>query len=281
MLINKINIGSNIISNGYLNIPLSSNFSTSTQHYEGIEKNFDVYNNNNVINKIIDYEKVRVYPSGASLEADSLNFKLHFLNNNIWDSNATKISDIGFNSDDVLNKRKKLEKTFIRLSFFDSNDLKIKNLLYYSTIFIDTDFLYSKLISDGTIDNLKTEFLVPNPKLSNKIKSFEGFNLYLFKEDILKNKTKTIYLRVDFSNASNGKTTLFTRGNPQDIGANSGYTMQQLYDNLFYEIECSYDNSAKKYIYRFVGKDIYVYPNIEDKNIKNTINIDLYQAKVI
>ena len=185
MLINKINIGS-VVNNGYLNIPISSNFSTSTQHYENIEKNFDVYNKD-IINKTIDYEKVRVFPSGTLLGADSLTFKLHFLNNGTWDSNSTKVSDIGFDSDDVLSKKKRLEKTFIRLSFFSSNDLKIKNLLYYSTIFIDTDYLYTKLIMDGSMDNLRTEFLVQNPKLSNKIKSFEGVNLYLFKEDNPKN----------------------------------------------------------------------------------------------
>lgn len=275
MLINKIKLGD--ISDGYINIPLNSDFSIETRQYDLLEKNFNL-SNEDIINKTVDYEKVKLYPTGDTGICDSLNFKLHFYNNSDWDYDTTKISDIGFTLDDVENKRKRLEKTFIRLSFYDSKDLKKQNLLYYSTIFIDIDDMYSKFIEDGSIiTNLKTEFFVPNPKLSSKIKSFEGFNLYLFKDDIPKNDVKTIYMRVDFNNASNGRSVLFTKDKPLTI---SGYTMEELYNNLFYEIDCSYDSNIKKHIYKFIGKDITPYNNQEDKYIKNAINIDLYQAKV-
>jgi hypothetical protein len=278
MLINKIKIGANSVIDGYINIPISSGFSTETQQYENINRNLNLAGDD-IINPTIDYEKIKFYPSGETKLSDSLTFKLHFNNGTGWDVDSTLISDIGFDDDDVLNRRKRLEKSFIRLSFYDSKDLKTQNLLYYSTIFIDSDSLYSRYINDGLLmTNLKSEFIVQNPKLSKKIKSFEGFNIYLFKDDLLKNSVKTIYMRVDFNNASNGRSTLFIKNHPTSTDA---YTMQELFENLFYEINCGYDDSNETYVYWIDGKSNTYYEDEQDKNIKNTIIIDLYQAKVI
>lgn len=315
MLINKINISEINAVNGYINIPLSSNFSVETQQYDNIEKNFNL-TTSDIITPIIDYEKIKAYPIGAlsysilnednnfeimedggtsvmefydveHLDAlvehtDALNFRMHFINNSVssgWDTNSSKITDIGFTENDIKNRNNKLSKTFIRLSFYDSDNLKTQNLLYYSTIFLDVDELYSKYIKDGSITTgLTTEFFVQNPKLSNKIKSFEGFNIYLFKDDVPKDKIKTIYMRVDFNNASNGKSILFTKGKP-DIS--DGYKMQQLYENIFYKIYCFYDNIEKMYVYYFNEIPVLTINSLTDNRVRKIINLDLYQAKVI
>ena len=280
MLINKIKINNKIISDGYLTIPLSSDFSPKTRQYENVERNFDL-TTSDIINPTIDLEKVKLSPiDSLKLKiADSLTFNLHFLNNTGWDTDTTKIESIGFTKDDVESRRQRLEKTFIRLSFYDSKDLKTQNLLFFSTIFINTSDLYSEYISGGlTMDNLKTEFFVQNPKLSPKIKSFEGFNVYLFGGDVTKSLAKTIYMRADFNNASNGRSTLFTKGKPE---SSSGYTMQQLYDNLFFEVDCTFSTLLNNYFYSFAGINTSVYSDLIDVNVKNTLIIDLYQAKVI
>lgn len=273
MLINKVKI--NKIKDGMVSIPLSSNFSTETQQYEFMEKNFDL-TTADIITPTVDYEKVKLYPSDNNGMADSITLKLHFYNESNWDSDSTLLTDIGFTKDDIENKRKRLSNSFIRLSFYDSKDLKKQNLLYYSIIFVDIDVIYSKYITNGlTTDNIRLDFIIENPKLTSKIKSFEGFCLFLFKDDINKKENKTIYMRADFNNAFTGKSSLFTSGLPGNI---NGYSMAELYDNLFYEITCSYDKKEKKYVYKInnINTTSYKY-----ENVKNTIKIDLYQAKVI
>lgn len=52
-----------------------------------------------------------------------------------------------FTTNDVKYQKNKLKKSFIRLSFYDSNDPGKQSLLAYSTIFVDCNKLYSKFIS--------------------------------------------------------------------------------------------------------------------------------------
>ena len=275
MLINKIKLNINDIDGSVIKIPLSSNFSTETQQYENIEENFNL-SGSDIINTIVDYEKIKLLPVGSvsfdilteendsfiteeleflvdedynplsigeTTKTDGLNFNLHFRNGSSWDTEVTKLNAIGFTEDDVKKKKKKIKNTFLRLSFFDSKDLKTQNLLYYSTIYLDIDELYSNYISSGNnMETLLVNFKTENPKLSKKIKSFEGFGLYLFKNDIPKDEINTIYMRVDFNNAENGRSTLFLKDKPTDV---NGYDMKGLYDNLFFEIEYFYNNNNK------------------------------------
>lgn len=279
MLINKINIGELSNLAGHTYIPLSLNFSPETQQYENIESSFNL-ESSDIINDTIDYEKVKVYPIGASGgTVDAIRFKLHFYSGSTWDSLPSKINSIGFTEDDVRNKRKRLENTFIRLSFYDSKDLKTQNLLYYSTIFVDCDTLYSEYIkNNSSMSGLTVQFLVENPKLSTKIKSFEGYALYLFKNDLSKKENTNIYMRVDFNNAFNGRSTLFTKiGTPLK---NDGYTMVELINMMFFDIICKFDSNKNNYVGYLDGINE-ITNNSDDVRIKKIIDIDLYQAKVI
>lgn len=53
----------------------------------------------------------------------------------------------GFVTNDVKYQKNKLKKSFIRLSYYDSDDPGKQSLLAYSTIFVDCNKLYSKFIS--------------------------------------------------------------------------------------------------------------------------------------
>jgi hypothetical protein len=292
MLINKMKISDLSTLDGYVNIPLSLNYSPETQQYENMEDNLDL-TTSDIINDIVDYEKVKLYPAilknGEIIEVNALYLGFHFYLNGNWDEDPTKISDIGFTESDVKYRRKRLEKSFARLSFYDSKDFKTQNLLYYSTIFVDSNRLYNEYITDGSITNLEMTFLAEDPKLSNKAKSFEGYNLYLYKDDVSKIEEKTIYCRIDFSNALDGKTVLFTRKLSETL-IPSGYTMEELYNRLFFEINCKFDEAENKYIAYFNLDEetqnksglLEMTSNIDDNdsNIKNALYINAYQAKV-
>lgn len=284
MLINKIKLSELTTSYGNINIPLLNTFSPETQQYDYIENSLGL-STIDIINTTIDYEKIKIgpiYDSNAS-KVNALRFNIHFYNGATWDSDTTKLSTIGFTEDDVVNKRKRLAKTFLRLSYYDSKDLKTQNLLGHSTIFVDCDYLYEQyLISGSTFIDLSMSFLIENPKLSSRVKSFEGYNIYLFKDDLSKTTNKSIYMRADFNNAANGRSILFTKRD--DILKDNGYTMEELSDMMFFEIICGFNANINQYVWYFkdlIGKTLNTTLIENDIRIKNVLNIELNQAKVI
>lgn len=259
-------IGEN--SDMFINIPISLNFNPEPNQYETLTNN---YNGEGlgIINGTVDYEKIRIKPcvSESNLkEINYINFNMFFYLNNGWENSITKLEQIGYDNSDVLYRKEKLKKTFLRLSFYDSNDLKKQNLLYYSSIFIDSADLYSKSAIGINVDSLDIKFKTYNPLKQINKNSSEGYYLYLFKDDIALNENKTIYLKIEYNNAINGKTLLFCPN--KSLSDNNGFTLQELKNNMFIEIEYKYDDVNDKYIYWF-----------KNKNSEN-VEINLYQAKV-
>lgn len=68
----------------------------------------------------------------------------------------------GFDNNDVKYQKNKLKKSFLRLSFYDSDKPGNQNLLAYSTIFINTGELYSKMMSCSTAEIYKSLTSTPN-----------------------------------------------------------------------------------------------------------------------
>jgi len=269
MLKYKINLDTENVVDNHISIKIGQLFYPNSEQYEVIENKFDI-SNLNVINPTIDFEKVRLHPiisSNINNDIQSITFKLHFYISNNWTYNSTLLSDIGYTSDDVINRRKRLSNNFIRLSFYDSNDIKVQNLLYYSTIFINSGDLYDKYINNGlSMSTLMTDFTIYNPRTSLKIASFEGFYIYLFGSDILKNTITTIYMKVEYNSALNGKTSLFLKD--YSHGSVNGFNLSDLKSNMFIPINIEYNTNLNKYVYWF-----------NDYNTENTV-INLYQAKV-
>ena len=141
-------------------------------------------------------------------------------NNKYSDDFADELNHLGFTEDDIKYQKTKLKKSFIRLMFYSSKNMLEQELLYYSTIFLDTGELYAKYSniknsSDKNAFNpnrtdeslrLSARFSVKN-KYDGK-KSSEGFYLYLFPNEVKggENTPTTIYMKVEFNHAGYGKT---------------------------------------------------------------------------
>lgn len=153
-------------------IPYICSYSTSEENNAVIEKlngpanRIEFYLHfRNRLKEVIgtDIDGSSIYgemPSSSwSVETDDtavLNEKTKFWNNfvnygEITNSNENMfvgdlIGNLGFTDADVLNRKKKIKQSFIRLSFYNSNDPLQTSMLFYSTIFFDTNKLYSKYI---------------------------------------------------------------------------------------------------------------------------------------
>lgn len=151
------------------------------------------------------------------------------------------IGYLNFTNEDVLYQKNKLKKSFIRLLFYDSRDIKTQKLLFYSTVFLDSGVLYGKYTN-----NINTEGYVSktgvtgltgidvnyeyNPtnnidtvdetkRLSTRISIYdkynssscsEGFYLYLFAETASLYTPKKIFMKVEYNHAGYGRTIPFT-----------------------------------------------------------------------
>ena len=264
---------------------------------------------NSAIPEINDYEKTIIKPyikrTDSKFErASRLIFNLHFrdrMDGDIvsenWTTsdskewNESSVMDksdllwyLGFDKDDVYYQKMKLQKSFLRLAFYDSKDPMNQSLLFYSTVFVDTGDLYGKynklktMAIDGelsgydsesdimTVDiegvpRLSSQFIVTD-KFNNE-KSSEGFYLYLFAKTLPKKVPETIYMKVEFNHAKYGKTIPFlyftdTANNPSTtvkktylITENGGkkIDMMSYFNDLHIELNVQYDEESRSYIY--------------------------------
>lgn len=194
------------------------------------------------------------------------------------------IGYLNFTDNDVYFRKKKVSQTFIRLLFYNSMDPVEQKLLYYSTVFLDGGILYGKylkqlndsnsgklslnnknenckvvLTRDG--DNpVDTRLVITNE--FDRTKSAEGFNLYLFAEDhnlIDENGEKTIYMRVEFNHAGNGKTIPMIMW-PKRNNVFVPLTTENFIESLYIPVKISYIN----------GRYVYYIPtaNTNDGNIE-------------
>lgn len=194
------------------------------------------------------------------------------------------IGYLNFTDNDVYFRKKKVSQSFIRLLFYNSMDPVEQKLLYYSTVFLDGGILYGKylkqlndsnsgklslnnenenckvvLTRDG--DNpVDTRLVITNE--FDRTKSAEGFNLYLFAEDhnlLDENGEKTIYMRVEFNHAGNGKTIPMIMW-PKRNNVFVPLTTENFIESLYIPVKISYLN----------GRYVYYIPtaNTNDGNIE-------------
>lgn len=326
---------------GYWQTPigLSSNvddvhLSQETQLNEKFVENFK----SKIIPDFIDMEKVRYKPvviseDGESFtEVSALTFNLHFRRregdswsytddddkiwntidnfNEIKDGNTAVttsdlVSDLGFTDNDVRYRKLKVNKSFIRLAFYNSTDPLNQSLLYYSTIFMDGGSLYGKYMKDrtdliegkdvwdeekkpqyvlqqsglyeGVLERIDTQFEVHNEFDTEH--SSEGFYLYLFGDDtpemaegkLSDYSGKTIYMKVEFNHAGYGRTLPMImwpyEGGAQDL------TIENYRDNLYIPIKIMHINH--KYCYTI---DVGGTPCITKE--KNRIVLNLFEPKI-
>ena len=121
--------------------------------------------------------------------------------------------------------------------------------------------------SGGT--RLDTKMVITNE--FDRTKSSEGFNLYLFAEDKnfnLENGEKTIYMKVEFNHAGNGKTLPMIMW-PKVNGEYVPLTIDNFIENLYIPIKLTYIND--RYVYYI--PDAY-------KNENGNIDLVLFEPKI-
>ena len=234
---------------------------------------------------------------------DGLGWFQYKINDNgdfVEQENITKgdlLGYLGFNDDDVYYRKKKLSKTFLRLSFYDNNNPLNQMLLFYSTIFLDTGELYNKfirnlhkkngekqLVNDDSlgVDNLTTSFFVYDKY--NKKKSSEGFYLYLFPDGLENGQEKTIYMKAEFNHAGYGKTVPLILPNnnkkclsfsddkfPISLVEVDNVNLSEFYRQLYIPITIKYKEDTNEFIYYF---------HYVNEYNNNEIVLNLYEPKI-
>lgn len=218
------------------------------------------------------------------------------------DSLGDELNHLGFTEDDIRYSKKKIKKTFIRLLFYSTPNILSKELLYYSTVFFDSNELFNKYLNikgrglnvfdtkrlDDSL-RLSTKFRITNKY--NNTKSSEGFYMYLFPTEIdQENRERTIYMKVEFNHAGYGKTVpmmLPTRdgGNkvikstdsdfPINFIKNENGLLSTHFDkyqsSVMIPLTIKYDTKLKDYIYYF--------PFVES-NQEHKIELNLFEPRI-
>lgn len=190
-------------------------------------------------------------------------------------NSSNLIGFLGFTDDDIYNQKNRVKQSFLRLSFYDSIDPLTQNLLYYSTIFMDSGDLFGKYVKRKTwleennedYDHLEdpvvwsptantdtcsavTCQLMVNDEY-DMTRSGEGFNLYLFRQDApIENDVKTIYvyMKVEFNHAGVGRTVPLIYW-PKEDNKPKKLTIENYLKTLYIPIEITL--GKKGYVYSF------------------------------
>lgn len=198
---------------------------------------------------------------------------------------------LGFTDEDIYYRKSKLSKSFIRLSFYTSKDPLTQKLLYYSTSFLDATKLYGKYMNQSQLkvskytdfettpvvfypDNsvsarLDSEIIIKNE--FNTMASSEGFNIYLFADDAAKTDSgktyRTIYMKIEFNHAGNGKTIPMVMWPKGDEGFDY-ITTDTFMDNLYIPVRVGYID----------GKYYYTVPDAENED--GNLRFILFEPKL-
>lgn len=202
-----------------------------------------------------------------------------------WKSDL--IGHLNFNDDDVHYQKMKLKKSFVRLSFYDSDNPLTQQLLYYSTIFLDSGEIFGKFVKNRATDKWFGVFNESDDEEGrlgvsvsvkdkyNTTKSSEGFYLYLFNSEVTKeNPTKNIYMKVEFNHAGYGRILPFTKPNLNVSGENVNIT-PILFEDYFKRV---YIKLGVQYVP--YGDHHYVY-FVDDDNTETFMSIDGVNKKII
>ena len=178
---------------------------------------------------------------------------------------------LGFEDDDVFYRKSKVSMSFIRLSFYTSRDPIEQKLLYYSTIFLDETALFGRYMKQSQMkygkygeDEATPVVFFPDNSVSarvdtricvkneaNRMSSSEGFNLYLFADDAEKTdegkSSRTIYMKVEFNHAGNGKTIPMVMWPKNVSGQYRAMTTETFIHDLYIPVEIGYIDNAYKY----------------------------------
>jgi hypothetical protein len=200
-------------------VPFSLDF-FPVDNSELVQTNFVDVETEKAINPIIDYEKSRFLPfvSGGT-QISEIKYKL-------YNSAGSPLfySDLGITDDDVKFRRNRFLNTFLKLSFYDSDEVTNSSFLFSIDHFsqlgddqVDLTGCPPASSCVGTVNpnygkpkvvtSMPVSYLSSDP-ISLPKKLAEGYYIYWLLKDVI-NKPKDIYVRATLNNAVNGKTIQF------------------------------------------------------------------------
>lgn len=263
--VNKIKIRIDTITSSAstMTIPFGLDFfpidNTELQKTEFADKEVE-----NAINPIIDHEKYPFYPV---ISASTI-FDCYQLDYNIVDLNGSQLNiDImGYSDDDIKYRRNPFVRTYLRLSFYDTDDSKTQYLVARETIHIHSENHWY------VNNNLKPQSAIPLVFTTNNEQLFsgnkgEGFKFYWTKKDL----PTTLYLKISLMNAKTGKViNLF-----YDNAPNASITNVEVIQGKKDYIKCDFytDTNKLQQYYYILNAGV---QNINVSNpIDNKINLNL------
>lgn len=117
----------------YINIPLTLT-STNVGQSDIIENEFVKKETEKAINPIIDHEKIRFRPKQQGTPIDRVDYNINLLKGGAFPG-ITSYGSEGFENDDIKFKRNNFKRSFLNLTFFDSDTTTNQNYLGNVTIF--------------------------------------------------------------------------------------------------------------------------------------------------
>ena len=189
-------------------------------------------------------------------------------------NSSNLIGFLGFTDEDIFNQKNRVKQSFLRLSFYDSNNPLTQSLLFYSTIFFNSGDLYGKYIKRKMwLEETQGEqYILTKPVVWSETgktdacsaltcqftvndeydmtKSGEGFNLYFFKQDApFENEQQDIYMKVEFNHAGYGRTIPLIYWRKDAVGLPETLTVENYLENLYIPVRLSLSNNG--YVYSF------------------------------
>ena len=167
----------------------------------------------------------------------------------------------------------------------------VDNDIYMNRISVSSEPCVNNKSFMATFDEnkrLSSSFIIKNR--NECIDSSDGFYLYLFKEYSKWTHERSIYMRVQFNHAGEGKTVNFMllyhkdkNGNKSMINWSSKYNfdkykegcpLKELYEHIYIEIKVKYDLENKRFCY-------YLPEWMSSKNSdKNIMRLSLFEIKI-
>lgn len=216
-----------------LMVPLTLD-SQHVDQYDIIKTKFIDVEVENSINPIVDWEQGRFTPvkdftNPLGNLVDSITYSLYLLDANKNFQSAT-YGDAGFSDIDIKNRKNGFKKSFLRLSFFDSDNVGKQKPIAFLIIYprVDNKFFAKTNLPTksfftppgstpwgtmNSVNQINLEFTVGD-SIKDKNKDGEGFFLYYYKDEVSATLPKEMFMRASFSNAKTGKiTTLMSTNN--------------------------------------------------------------------
>ena len=191
----QININDMTTSGMTIHIPLAMDFQPVDQA-ETVEEDFVNVEIEKVVNDIVDYEKVRLIPIDENdIQLNSITYKLNLLDNTNTFPSQTTYGSEEYSYDDLKFRKNKFKRSFLRLSFYDTDVPTNQNLITYMTLFCRlrvSDLIPVSMLIGNPNQNsnlplpvfqMPIRFTVEDPVMFPEGIS-EGYHLYHYKTQI-------------------------------------------------------------------------------------------------